>query len=501
MATTSCLPRVALAPAEPLASSRWLGRYELLEQVGRGATAEVWLARRPLMPGALKPCALKIIHESIAAGDRQRHAFLKEARLALKMSHANIASIFDVGEASGRLFMALEWVDGVHLRHFTERVRASEGPLAVDEACYLIGEILQGLRYAHGLRVQGQPLGVVHRDIAPHNVLVSAAGEVKLLDFGIARVRGEFSSGTHIKGRARYMAPEQFDGHAEQASDLFSVGAVFHELLDGQRFREGFDRGHDWHRVVERAPLPVLSRADVPPEVEALRVALLQPDPRQRIATADEALRWLAKCPCSTGALALRGRYQRCVGQRHRTGLTRPWTTVPCSTTDADTERAPRARSRSRGDTTTQSSPNAVVRHRAAPALRPRVRASVLQQLSWALWGLSAALATTALALFLAPAEPRPQPCIHEPEVAAGAAALLSLRGNDLPRAQVRIDMQVVEVAEGHNCWLSPGVHELQWRRSPEQPWTRLGSRMLTSAKEHLLRVSEDGLVISAYDP
>ena len=500
VATTTCAPPLGLTPEEPAASARWLGRYELLEQVGHGATAEVWLARRPLMPGALKPCALKVIHETIATGLRERHAFLREARLALKMSHANIASVFDVGECSGRLFMALEWIDGVHLRRFTQRVQAVEGPLAVAEACHIIGELLQALRYAHDLHAQGEPLGVVHRDIAPHNVLVSAAGEVKLLDFGVARVRGEFSSGSHIKGRARYMAPEQFAGQAEQVSDLFSVGALFHELLEGRRFREGFDRGPGWHHVVERASLPVLSRGDVPPEVEALRVALLQPNPRQRIASAADALAWLAKCPVeAAGAGALRGRYQRCVGQRHRTGLTRPWGTVPVVTTETDS--SPRARTRTYGEITlTRQSTTVVVRHRAAPALRPRIPASTWQRLTWALWGLAVSLAATALALFLTGPAP-PPPCFDEPEVSADAAALLSLRTNAQPRAQIRIDAQVLEVGRGHNCRLSPGVHELQWRASRDQPWQRWGSRMLISAKEHLLVVGEDGLEISAYDP
>ncbi|MEX1363717.1 MAG: protein kinase, partial [Nannocystaceae bacterium] len=297
--------------------------------MGRGASAEVWLARRAVLPGALKPCALKVIHGRIARQPRHREMFFKEARLALKMSHANLVSVFDAGEASGRLFMALEWVDGLHLRAFAERARA-HGSLSIEEVCYIVDQILQGLRHAHGMTSQGRPLGVVHRDVAPHNVMVSAAGEIKLGDFGIARIGTEMSSGEHVKGRARYMAPEQLFGEPGPASDLFSVGAILHELLEGRRFREGLERSTCWHRTVAEATVPALRRRGVPPTVEALRVGLLQPDPRRRIGTTDEALAWLQRCPpWSHGAATLRSRYERCVGLRRRTGLTRPLPAVP----------------------------------------------------------------------------------------------------------------------------------------------------------------------------
>src|SRR5690606_25653785 len=193
---------------------------------------------------------------------------------------------------------------------------ARRGRLSVPLVCHVMSELLQGLRHAHELRVGGHPLEVVHRDVAPHNVLVSAAGEVKLADFGIARVEGELSSGEHVKGRARYMAPEQLYGRPTQASDLFAVGAILHELLDGRRFRDGLESRSDWHEVVAEAPLPPLHRTDVPPALEALRVGLLQPDPARRIASADEALAWLLRCPpWPPGATTLRELYAACVGE------------------------------------------------------------------------------------------------------------------------------------------------------------------------------------------
>jgi serine/threonine protein kinase len=592
-------PGPGLAPPSPPPGLR-LGDYELLERVGAGGMAEVWMARRAPIPGGVQPCALKIIHGRFCKQDRYQRMFLQEARLALKLRHANVVSVLDAGEADGRLYMALEWVDGVHLRDFGQRVRARMGPLPVPLVCHVVGELLQGLRHAHGLRVGDRPLGVVHRDVAPHNVLVSSAGEVKLADFGIARVVGELSSGEHVKGRARYMAPEQLHGEPTQASDLFAVGGILHELLDGRRFREGLERHKEWHRVVAEAPLPPLHRADVPAALEALRVGLLQPDPERRIASADEALGWMLRCPpWPAGATTLRQLYARCVGAARRTGLTdpdavrprdatrpssaerraaatsappvaadrwaaatpsrvsadrwvatpappvaadrwtaampaplaaadrwaaaTPWAAAPTSALPASTDRWTRgsrlgltatlqARDRpaSLTPTPTRSTDAArpargcealVIRRRSAPrAFRPPVRPD-LRWLGRGLWLVAACLAVVAAALALAPGRPRLQACIHEAPVAPAERARLRLRGDGQPLAQVRIDMQTLEVGSRSECWLSPGLHELAWRPSAAEPWRPVGSHTLISAKEHLVRVGEDGLAITAYDP
>lgn len=555
------------------------------------------MARRSVIPGGLQACALKIIHGRFSTDHRYQRMFLQEARLALKLRHANVVSVLDAGEADGRLYMALEWVDGVHLRGFAQLARARLGALPVPLVCHVVGELLQGLRHAHGLRVGDQPLGVVHRDVAPHNVLVSSAGEVKLTDFGIARVVGEASSGEHVKGRARYMAPEQLQGEPTQASDLFAVGGILHELLDGHRFREGLERREDWHGVVAEAPLPPLSRPDVPPALEALRVGLLQPDPARRIASADEALEWLLRCPpWPAGALTLRQLYARCVGTARRTGLTDPelrrrsvaarapagatdvplrserpqwqslapwaatpaarwatasptpaarWAALPASipaslpvTPWAATRSSiarrpsapapaaaapglasrieltstlqPRDRPTSWTPTPSRSTPAGspaggcealVIRRRSAPrGFRPPVRTG-LRWLSRGLWLLAACLAVVAAGLALAPGRARLDACIQEAPVTPAQRARLRLRGDGQPLAQVRIDMQILDVASRSECWLSPGVHELSWRPSAAEPWRPVGSHTLVSAKEHLVRVGEDGLAITAYDP
>lgn len=519
-------PRSPFAPSPfrlPSPAPR-LGDYELLERVGQGGMAEVWMARRAVIPGGVKTCALKVIHGRHAMQRRYRRMFLQEARLALKLRHANVVSVFDVGEVDGRLYMALEWIDGVHLRDFAQHVRARQGALGVPLVCHIVGELLQGLRHAHGLCVGGQPLGVIHRDVAPHNVLVSRAGEVKLADFGIARVAGETSSGEYVKGRARYMAPEQLFGEPTQASDLFAVGGILHELLDGRRFREGLDLGGDWHRVVAEAPLPPLHRTDVPPALEALRVALLQPEPTRRIASADEALAWLLRCPAwPAGATALRQLYGRCVGVRRRTGLTdpeptprRPSAPLPVAARPSGPVHTATLQPRepspswtptpspSRGTEPTRpdgAGVPVVIRRRSVPRpSRPSTRPG-LRWLSRGLWLLAGLLAMIAAGLTLAPVRLRAAPCIQEAPVSQAQRARLRLRGDGQPHAQVRIDMQIVSVASRGECWLSPGVHELAWRASAAEPWQPVGSHTLVSAKEHLVRVGEDGLAITAYDP
>lgn len=507
------------SPVPPPLPDR-LGDYELLERVGRGASAEVWLARRSLPRGGVKPCALKIIHHHIAAHPRHRRMFEQESRLALKMSHGNVVSVFDTGEASGRLFMALEWIDGVSLYGFCQRLRKREQQLTIGEVCYVLSQILQGLRHAHGLRSQGRPLGVIHRDIAPHNVLVSESGEVKLSDFGIARVCGELSSGEHIKGRTRYMAPEQLRGEPTQASDLYAVGAILHELLEGRRFREGLERG-PWHEIVSQAQIIPLQRAQVPAPLEALRVGLLQPDPRFRIPNAEEALRRLSHCPPWTaGADSLRRRYQECIDVPRRTGLTRPVQALrPAVNTIAPTRRVtavPRPADsssnnsasntatmrRQTGPTPAASGSSTTIRHRRT-ARTPRLRWSLphiaATRVHRGLWGLAAGLATLAAGLAIGRVEP--PACIREAALDSPTWAHVRVRGDDQPSAQLRIDMQLVDPRHRRVCRLSPGVHDLAWRASPDEPWSNVGPRAVAPAKEHLVRLSEDGLAITKYDP
>jgi serine/threonine protein kinase len=302
-----------------------IGAYDLIERVGEGGMAEVWLARREGMSGAVKSCALKLMLPRIAADPRHRKMFLQEARLALKLSHANIVSVFDAGEADGRLYIAMDWIDGVDLRDFSQKIWDIPMRFSIPVVCHITGELLNALRYAHTYGIGGESLGIIHRDISPHNVLISSSGEVKLADFGIARVIGEDTSHMHVKGKLRYMPPEQFAGEPTQASDLFAVGAILHELLTGRRFREGIEAQAHWIRVLmSEEPVPPLGRDAVPPELEGLRQGLLQARPADRIKSADEALMLLHQCDqWRNSTIELRKMYERYFNVQRRTGLTR----------------------------------------------------------------------------------------------------------------------------------------------------------------------------------
>ena len=209
------------------------GAYERLRKIGAGGMGEVWLARRALGNGIEKTVALKFLPSHVAEDARARRDFIREVQLCMHLSHAAIVQVFDVCEVEGRLCMVMEWVDGVDLAQLM-RARAREGrALPVEVVTHIIIELLRALDYAHRLQHDGRALCIVHRDVSPHNVLVSVSGDVKLTDFGVARPVHEETSGLHVRGKLRYMAPEQFSGAAGRNTDLYGLGATMLYLLSG----------------------------------------------------------------------------------------------------------------------------------------------------------------------------------------------------------------------------------------------------------------------------
>jgi serine/threonine protein kinase len=274
-----------------------VGDYELVRRIGSGGMAEVWMGRRDLVGGASKSVAIKFIAASMAGNDRHRKMFLDEARLSMLLSHSNVVQVFDAGQDGERMYMVMEWVDGLNLSQISQLARASGQALSMSLVGYVIGEVLQGLSYAHTLRHEGRQLGIIHRDISPHNVLVSLSGEVKLADFGVARLSTEETSGVHIKGKLRYMAPEHLAGRTKSPKvDLFGAGAILHELLAGDRFRAEADEVALYHQILGGVT-PALDRPDVPRELLELRLALLEPDENRRVPSADDALAMLEAWP------------------------------------------------------------------------------------------------------------------------------------------------------------------------------------------------------------
>lgn len=274
--------------------------YRMGPLLGAGGMAEVYLGQAEGAGGFVRPVAIKRVREPYAKDHAFLDAFTAEARLAAKLSHPNIVSVSDYQiDETGSPFLVMEYVEGRDLAALV-----STGALPCSVAIFVISEMLRGLAYAHQLPVSTGLRGVVHRDISPHNVLLSWQGEVKVSDFGIAKAftttQGAFS--TTVRGKPCYMSPEQISVEPlDGRSDLFAVGTVFWELLVGRRAFEGVTYRETLARVTY-SPIPSL-RGEAPQhigaDVEAVVMKLLARDKNQRYATAQEAIADLIRCDAS----------------------------------------------------------------------------------------------------------------------------------------------------------------------------------------------------------
>ncbi len=244
--TNSERPREsANAPSSSQNLPRRVGGYTLFDFIGRGGMAEIFLARAHTELGAVRLCVVKEILPEFSENKEFSDMLTFEAKLAARLSHANIVQVFDLGRADGHLFIAMEYVEGLDLNALLRRCTMEKVSLPVEFAIGIICEALRGLDYAHRRNDdEGQPLGIVHRDVSPSNVLVSFDGEVKLCDFGIAKANElvetpakiDAAAGENIKGKAGYMSPEQARGEPVDArADVFSAGILLWELASGHR--------------------------------------------------------------------------------------------------------------------------------------------------------------------------------------------------------------------------------------------------------------------------
>jgi serine/threonine protein kinase len=219
------------------------GKYYLLDRVNTGGMAEVYRAKAFGVEGFERIVAVKRILPTIAVDTDFIKMFIDEAKLAVQLNHANIAQIFDLGRVDGNYYIALEYVHGKDLRAVFDRLVAQGRALPAELACYVLMKICEGLDYAHRKRdASGLALELVHRDVSPQNMLISFDGEVKLIDFGIAKAANQsVQTRTGIlKGKFGYLSPEQVRGEpVDQRSDIFGLGIVLHELLTGQRLFAG----------------------------------------------------------------------------------------------------------------------------------------------------------------------------------------------------------------------------------------------------------------------
>src|SRR4051812_10058004 len=270
-----------------------LGKYKLVKLIASGGMAEVYLARQAGAAGVEKLVCLKRILPHLARDKQFVEMFLNEARLAARLDHPNIVSIFDLGEANGNYFIAMEFIDGPSLRAIHKLAAERNEQLPIAEICRIISMAAGGLQYAHDLAdPSGNPLGLVHRDISPDNILVHRNGSAKVVDFGIAKAAGSASqtrTGT-LKGKVAYMPPEQLRGEQlDRRTDVFALGVVLYELLAGKRPWEGSSEVALIGKIMTEEPQPLGQiREDAPQELLDIVDRALAKDRAQRYQSCHE---------------------------------------------------------------------------------------------------------------------------------------------------------------------------------------------------------------------
>jgi serine/threonine-protein kinase len=215
------------------------GRYQLIRKLATGGMGQIFLARQSGPVGFQKLLVVKRILPHLSEEEEFIKMFFDEARIAALLNHPNIAQLFDVGEVDGIFFIAMEYVHGESVRQLNARANAERGGLPLGLKCRILADAAAGLDYAHRAKSNsGRPLGLIHRDVSPQNVLVGFNGSVKLIDFGVAKATNKISQTVAgaIKGKYPYMSPEQARGEElDPRSDVFGLGIVLYELLTSSR--------------------------------------------------------------------------------------------------------------------------------------------------------------------------------------------------------------------------------------------------------------------------
>ncbi len=270
------------------------GRYKIQRRVADGGMAEIFLATQMGRDGFQKPVILKRIHSAIYSDPQFRNMFIDEAHISMSLAHSNIAQVLDLGASAGRYFLVLELVDGWDLGRVLHRAAAAGVKLPRELALHITADVCRALAYAHSKTDGQRPLGIVHRDVSPHNILLSEQGEVKLTDFGIAKAmnKREHTGVGVVKGKVAFMSPEQAMGKdIDSRSDLFSLGTVLYLLVTRTRPFEGPSELETLLRVQKGDFRPAQQAApDLQPEVAAVVARAMHPDPAQRYQTADEMM-------------------------------------------------------------------------------------------------------------------------------------------------------------------------------------------------------------------
>ena len=270
----------------------YFGKYILLERVAAGGMAEVFLARAPGAGGIAKFVAIKRILSQFSDSREFIKMFKDEAKIAVNLSHSNIVNIFEFGVESGQFFLVLDYVEGRNTRQILNRMKKSSKSFSIEQSLYIIKEVAAGLDKAHRCLdgSTGKPLNIIHRDMSPQNIMISFEGEVKIIDFGIAKAENQMSNtqGGTLKGKFGYMSPEQAEGQTvDLRTDIFSLGILLWELLAKQRLFLGKNEVGTLRKIRE-CNIPNLTKInlEVSEELEKIVNKALSKDRNLRYQTA-----------------------------------------------------------------------------------------------------------------------------------------------------------------------------------------------------------------------
>lgn len=268
-------------------------RYRVVEKLESGGMAEVFRAESEGLQGFRKQVAIKRVLPHLSEKKRFIAMFLDEARISAQLTHSNCVQVFDIGVGDNAYFIVMEFVDGANLKSIAESLKKQGKDFPVAAAAFACQEICKGLSYAHELTdANGMPLNIVHRDMSPPNVLVTKYGEVKIVDFGLAKASSQLEKSEPgiIKGKFSYLSPEAAMGQeVGPQTDIFAVGIILWELLAGQRLFLG-ETDFQTVKKVQQCQVPSISQVNrrVPPELERIVNKALARDTMGRYATARE---------------------------------------------------------------------------------------------------------------------------------------------------------------------------------------------------------------------
>lgn len=269
----------------------YFGKYILLEKLATGGMAEVWLARAQGAGGIGKFVAIKKILPQFSDNPEFIQMFKDEAAIAMNLSHSNIVSIYEFGQEANQLFLVMDYVEGRNLRQILNKMKQTSAKFSIDQIIYMVREVAAGLDHAHRSlnSATGKPLNITHRDMSPQNVMITFEGEVKIVDFGIAKAESQMETtrtGT-LKGKFGYMSPEQAEGlPTDLRTDVFSLGIVLWELLANDRLFIANNEINTLKKIRECSVPPLTKiNPNIHPELERIAMKALTRDRNLRYQT------------------------------------------------------------------------------------------------------------------------------------------------------------------------------------------------------------------------